>query len=129
MADRRVSEFVSGDVSEWSNRGDYALPNGLIANLFLHHFESPALKRLGQIVQERFARIIVSEPARFPIFHRLSYAFFPFVNEVTRHDMQVSIGAGFRPGELKAALGLGSEWQNRESVTPLGAYRFEAWKE
>ena len=105
------------------------LPNGLIANLFLHHFEVPALVELGQIIDRRFSRVIVSEPARYSIFRALSYLLFPFINDVTRHDTLVSIGAGFRPGELGVALGLSSSWQCRESVTAFGAYRFEAWKE
>lgn len=105
------------------------LPDGLIANLFLHHFDFAALAELGQIIDQRFSRIIVSEPARYPIFRTLGYALFPFVNDVTRHDTLVSIDAGFRPGELGVALGLSPSWKCRESVTALGAYRFEAWKE
>ncbi len=119
-----------GDVFEILPTLDERRPsNGLISNLFLHHFKEAQLREIGKIVEARFSRIVVSEPARYPVFHRLSYAFSPFVNGVTRHDMRASIRAGFRPGELKLALGLGSEWSHRESVTPLGAYRFEAWKE
>lgn len=125
-----VWNWCQGDIFEELPRlPDRDWPEGLLANLFLHHFESPALSELGRLIQERFRRIIVSEPARYPIFRNLSYALFPFVNNVTRHDMQISIEAGFRPGELAEALGLGPEWKHRESVTPLGAYRFEAWKE
>ena len=119
-----------GDIFEvFEALGEGRLSNGLVANLFLHHFKTPELQKIGKIAESRFSRIIVSEPARYPFFHFFSYAFFPFVNDVTRHDMQVSIRAGFRRGELKAALGLGRDWKHRESVTLFGAYRFEAWKE
>lgn len=109
-----------------------ALPHGgdagLVANLFLHHFDDAMLGVLGKILNERISRLYFVEPARETIFRMLGYGLFPFVNEVTRHDLQVSIGAGFRRGELAATFGLDDSWSIRETVTPLGAYRFEAWK-
>lgn len=109
-----------------------ALPHGgdagLVANLFLHHFDDAMLGALGKILNERISRLYFVEPARETIFRMLGYGLFPFVNEVTRHDLQVSIGAGFRRGELAATFGLDDSWSVRETVTPLGAYRFEAWK-
>ena len=54
---------------------------------------------------------------------------YPFMNRVTRHDMMVSIRAGFRRGELPKVLGLGEEWTVQEQCTKLGAYRLLAWKE
>lgn len=101
---------------------------GLVANLFLHHFDDAMLAALGKILNERISRLYFVEPARERVFRVLGYALFPFVNEVTRHDMQVSIGAGFQRGELASTLGLDGSWRVRETVTPLGAYRFEAWK-
>lgn len=103
-------------------------PVGLLANLFLHHFESQQLTALGTLINSRADRFLCVEPARYRLFRLLGYGLFPFVNEVTRHDLQVSIGAGFRRGELAVLLGLDASWEFREAVTPLGAYRFEAWK-
>lgn len=103
-------------------------PCGLIANLFLHHFEEPSLASLGEILKTRFSRLLFVEPARKRLFRILGYGLFPLVNGVTRHDLQVSIGAGFRRWELESSLGLDRAWQIRETVTALGAYRFEAWK-
>jgi hypothetical protein len=102
--------------------------SGLVANLFLHHFDDELLARLGVILNNRVSRLLFVEPARETLFRVLGYGLFPFVNAVTRHDLQVSIGAGFRRGELAAMLGLDRSWQTCETVTPLGAYRFEAWK-
>lgn len=103
-------------------------PSGFIANLFLHHFDDTGLATLGEILDDSVSRLLFVEPARETLFRVLGYGLFPFVNDVTWHDLQVSIGAGFRHGELATTLALGPSWSIRETVTPLGAYRFEAWK-
>lgn len=121
--------WLRGDLFETlGSIGDSDGRAGLLANLFLHHFEDADLGRLGQLIQDRFDRVICVEPARYRVFHWLSFFFFPLVNGVTRHDMQISIGAGFRKGELASLFGLSSDWKVRESVSLLGGYRFEAWK-
>ena len=102
--------------------------SGVVANLFLHHFDDTMLTSLGIILNDRVSRLLFVEPAREMLFRVLGYGLFPVVNAVTRHDLQVSIGAGFRRGELATMLGLDHSWQTRDTVTPLGAYRFEAWK-
>lgn len=101
---------------------------GLTANLFLHHFGEGDLSRIGAFVNESFSRLVFVEPARYRVFQILGFLFFPFVNDVTRHDLQISIGAGFRKGELSKALQLDQSWLVAESTTVFGAYRFEAWR-
>lgn len=103
-------------------KGDVA-----VAVLFLHHFEGPALATLGHTLRGNFHTLIVCEPLR----HRLALAegtlLLPFVNRVTRHDMMVSIRAGFLPGELPTLLGLrDGGWEWREWTTLLGALRLVA---
>ena len=44
---------------------------------------------------------------------------------VTRHDLLISIRAGFRGDELPRALGLAG-WTTAVSLTALGAYRLVA---
>jgi hypothetical protein len=80
----------------------------LIANLFLHHFTDEKLRRLRSFVCE-FDTIISNEPRRnhVPLF--MAKMAHPFIHPITRHDMRVSIEAGFRHGELPAALGLSPE--------------------
>ncbi|MEM1443547.1 MAG: hypothetical protein AAGF67_14475 [Verrucomicrobiota bacterium] len=102
--------------------------HGIFSVLFLHHFESEALGKLGDMIQNSFTRVVFAEPARFRIFWLLSHALLPVVNRVTRHDMLVSIRAGFRKGELVSLLGLGKDWEVRETVHWLGGLRFEAWR-
>jgi hypothetical protein len=52
----------------------------------------------------------------------------PFCGKVTRHDLHVSIDAGFVSGELSRLLGLES-WHVEESVDWRGSLRLLAWKE
>jgi hypothetical protein len=95
----------------------------VIANLFLHHFEDPQLQTLGERLQN--CRIIIAcEPCRRLRNVWLGRLLFPFVNRVTRHDMIISIRAGYRIGEV--ALRLGPRYADREihgSETLTGACR------
>ena len=95
----------------------------LIANLFLHHFTDPQLAELGEWMCG-FDTLLINEPlrARLPVL--LGKIAAPFVHPITRHDMRVSIEAGFRRGELAAALGLGL--RVRESVSWRGSIRIFA---
>jgi len=97
-----------------------------IGSLILHHFSDEALRALGKRLQS-FRTLVFCEPlrARLPLFlSKLSSA---FMGEVTRHDMPASIRAGFRKGELTAALGLdGKNWAIRESSHWRGALRLMA---
>lgn len=101
----------------------------VIANLFLHHFEEAELRQIGSRVESSGARrLLACEPARF-FRHQVQGALLPIlgINAVTRHDLHVSIRAGFRRGELGAFLGLDPHrWIIRERITFLGALRFEA---
>lgn len=107
-----------------SNSGNRA---GLVANLFLHHFDAETLLRIGTLVQNQFTHLLFSEPCRRRLHLYQAMVAHPFVGKVTRHDMPVSIEAGFRKGELAAALGLDErQWHISEAETFLGAYRFEA---
>ncbi|MEM7696811.1 MAG: hypothetical protein AAF236_00215 [Verrucomicrobiota bacterium] len=102
---------------------------GIVASLFLHHLDGAELQKLGSLLTENAAHIIVAEPSRDRLIWLLSHCFFPFINSVTRHDMVVSIEAGFRGGDLAQLLSLGSDWRIEFGTTLLGAYRFEAWRQ
>lgn len=100
----------------------------LIANLFLHHFEGDSLRTLGTLYQE-FEVVIFCEPDRAMIPHLLGASIWPWVNRVTRHDMHVSINAGFTKGELPALLGLKPErWEFSETSTWRGGRRVLGWR-
>lgn len=100
----------------------------LIANLFLHHFTDNQLTELSEWMSG-FDTIITSEPyrANFPLL--LGKLATPLIHPITRHDMRVSIEAGFRPGELPAALSLKSlGYRFRESASHRGFIRMIAEK-
>jgi hypothetical protein len=112
----------------WKQRdllaGECELNGGiLVANLFLHHFEGAALRKLGRMC-ENFEVLVFNEPDRASFPHLLGFAMWPMVNHVTRHDMHVSIRGGFAQGELQAMMGLDPVgWSIAETSTWRGARR------
>jgi hypothetical protein len=108
--------------------GESASGGILVANMFLHHFEKPQLKRLGEMCRS-FRILVFNEPDRTRLALFWSALLFPLVGKVTRHDMPVSIRAGFRSGELQDLLGLDpKEWHVAETSTWRGARRVVAWR-
>lgn len=98
----------------------------LVANLFLHHFEETELAALGRWMRE-FKVLVINEPDRKKLPHLLGWLAHPWINRVTRHDMHVSIDAGFATGEIRRLLGLDG-WQIEETSTWRGARRVLAWR-
>ena len=96
--------------AEWKQGDLFSQPlpqsgGTLIANLFLHHMDERQLRELGKWMSA-FDTIIINEPLRasFPLLMAKLAA--PFIHPITRHDMRVSIEAGFVPGELDELLDL-----------------------
>jgi hypothetical protein len=113
---------------EW-HRGDvFAAPapgagGVLVANLFLHHFEEDSLAVLGRWF-EKFDVLVFNEPDRARLPRFLGWLMHPWINRVTRHDMHVSIRAGFTTGEISGLLGLDpARWLIRETSSWRGARR------
>lgn len=94
----------------------------LVANLFLHHLQADELGRLGEIAS-RFEVLAFVEPLRTKDAEWMGERLLPIVGEVTKHDMIVSIRAGFVAGELPELLGLGSDWKVSERSTWRGGHR------
>jgi hypothetical protein len=100
----------------------------VVGSLILHHFSSEALGRLGDQFA-RFRLVLFSEPLRSRWSLRISRLAHPFVGRVTRHDMPVSIRAGFQPGELAGLLGLDkATWKVSEVSRLSGVLQFTAWR-
>jgi len=98
----------------------------LVANLFLHHFEENDLNTLGRWMGH-FDVLVFNEPDRCRTPHLLGNLMHPWINRVTRHDMHVSIDAGFAAGEIGRLLDLDSRrWRIRETSTWRGARRVVA---
>lgn len=124
--------FRSGGRIDWrvGDVFDQPAPTGgvLVANLFLHHFEGADLRRLGDWCGG-FEVLVFNEPNRAWLPLWLGMLAWPFIHPVTRHDMPVSIRAGFREGEIPALMGLADgRWKIRESSGLAGARRVVAWK-
>lgn len=98
----------------------------VVCSLVLHHFEERDLALLGRKLAK--ARVLViCEPWRHRLPLVLSHLAFPLAGAVTRHDMPVSIRAGFRSGELARLLGLDpGEWKIREKCLWRGSVRMLA---
>lgn len=95
-----------------------------IACLVLHHFQSSEITEIGRHFIAGFDALVIAEPDRRPLAHQLGRLAWPFINRVTRHDMHVSIDAGFAKHELPELLNLDWEtWQIQESCTLTGARR------
>lgn len=102
----------------------------VIANLFLHHLTREQLARLGSRLSPAVRLIVAAEPARRWLHTFTGRLFFELAEfgHVQRHDLQVSIRAGFRGDELRDSLGLDATWRTSVSSHPCGAYRFMAWR-
>lgn len=114
------------NVTQFASWPDYSL---VVSNLFLHHLKADQLAKLGQIWNETAHTIIACEPWRargFGFGFSLLCAVIR-AHQVSRHDGQVSIAAGFRDNELPESLGLDPakwDWHIMHSVR--GMYRMVA---
>jgi SAM-dependent methyltransferase len=98
----------------------------LIGVMIVHHFSTDELRELGKAFGS-FKRVILCEPWRAFLPQVWGGLMWPIVGEVTRHDLPVSVRAGFRPGELPRLLNL-ENWKIEESVDWRGSMRLVAWR-
>ncbi len=83
------------------------------ANLFLHHLDEAALRRLFALLAARAMGLVACEPRRGPFALLASHLVFALgANEVTRHDAVASVRAGFAGRELSGLWPQG--WQVTE---------------
>lgn len=99
----------------------------IIANLFLHHFEGNALKRLLCNLSERCRVFVAVEPRRAQL-GLLAAACTGAVacGPVTRHDAIVSVRAGFRDREISALWPVDNRWTLTEKPSGLFSHLFAA---
>jgi len=106
-------EVLQGDILETLPQ---IAPDIVTANLFLHHLDDAALRRLLALVASRSRSFIACEPRRsaFALLGaRLVFAL--GANDVTRHDAVASVQAGFRDLELSMLWPKDCAWICRES--------------
>lgn len=119
--DQRV-KWWRGDVLNYEG---YDEDTVVVANLFLHHLGSSELEQLGNKIHE-VRGVLAAEPYRGALSLMMSRCLFPLVNDVTKHDMTVSIRAGFRVGELGHLLGGERVWSEHKGV--FGGVRMKGIK-
>jgi hypothetical protein len=116
-------EIVTSDVFDWLEHNEV---DAAVANLFLHHFDQPALERLLRLLSVKSTTIVACEPRRallpLGLSHLLGLA---GANAVTRHDAPISVRAGFRKGEL-TSLWPSPEWRLEEYGAGLCSHLFVA---
>jgi SAM-dependent methyltransferase len=104
------------DVLAWAEAVGAPRWDLVVANLFLHHFEGEALRRvLGACAQQADA-LVACEPrrSRFALAASHLVAFIG-ANAVTREDAVLSVRAGFVERELSAAWpGAAGDWKLEE---------------
>ncbi len=117
-------EVVIADVFDWlATERQF---DGLIANLFLHHFHSDALARLLALAAGSAPAFVACEPRRSStglLTGRLLWLI--GCNSVTRHDAAISVRAGFRDAELSSIWPRGN-WQLEEGRAGLFSHLFVA---
>ena len=102
-------------------------PDIVTANLFLHHFDDAALRRLLMLAASRTKAFVACEPRRsaFALLGaRLVFAL--GANAVSRHDAVASVKAGFRGTELSALWLENYVWRLRERAVFPFTHLFQA---
>lgn len=98
----------------------------LLGVMIIHHFRDEQLRELGRALAAS-RMVILCEPWRALLPQIWGGLMWPIVGEVTRHDLPVSVRAGFRSGELPGLLQL-EGWKIEESVDWRGSIRMVAWR-
>ncbi|HEY0547987.1 MAG TPA: methyltransferase domain-containing protein [Verrucomicrobiae bacterium] len=101
----------------------------IFANLFLHHFQPPALKRLLSNVATRTRIFLACEPRRSPLALAASRCVALLgCNAVTRHDAVISVRAGFHGQDLSRLWPVADGWNVDERAAGLFSHLFVARK-
>lgn len=113
------------DVHDWLESSPQVTADVVFANLFLHHFDDPQLKRLFAGLARRTRSFVACEPRRSTV--ALTGARLLGLigcNRVTRHDAVISVRAGFRDRELTELWPAGGEQVVHEQRVGLFSHGF-----
>ncbi len=117
---------VEADIFEWvALAGQRA--DAIICNLFLHHFTDERLVWLFDACTRRTDVFVAAEPHRAEVSRALSrFAGLIGCGPVTRHDIVLSVQAGFAEHELSALWPADGGWILRENAAGLFTHIFLA---
>jgi hypothetical protein len=120
-------ETLEMDVFEWLQRSQPEHTDLTIANLFLHHFTEPNLRKLLGHAASQTGLFLACEP------HRVNFSYFASAmlgvigcNDVTRHDAKASVRAGFAENELSEMWPGREGWRLTERQAGLFSHCFVA---
>ena len=112
------------DVFDWL--ADAPPFSAVTANLFLHHFESPALERMLSMIAQKTRFFAACEPRRSRLGCWVAGRLGIFgASEVTRNDAPISVRAGFKGRELTGLWPAG-RWDCREGACGIFSHLFVA---
>jgi hypothetical protein len=116
---------AQADVFEWlAGCGNL---DAVFANLFLHHFDAPALRRMLEGIARVAPLFVACEPRRSPVALAGSRLLGVIgCNDVTRHDAVVSVRAGFTGHEISRLWPQASKARLEESRRGLFSHAFRA---
>ena len=115
------------DVFDWLGRPDHPRYDAIVANLFVHHFESEALSRLFRGIARMTDCFIACEPRRSRFALLGSHLVGALgANAVTRRDAVLSVRAGFRDRELSTCWPRNGGWDLSEMSARLFSHTFTA---
>jgi hypothetical protein len=119
-------ETVTADVFAWME-GPKAPVDAIISNLFLHHFEEPALRRLLRGAATRTDCFVALDPHRggWPLFGCRMLRLLG-CNDVTLNDAAISVRAGFSGPELSRLWPDPQNWKLDERSIGLFSHCFVA---
>ncbi|MDB6138143.1 MAG: class SAM-dependent methyltransferase [Verrucomicrobiaceae bacterium] len=101
--------------------------DAVIANMFVHQFNDADLRRILAQVSERTNLLVMCEPRRSrPVLMAGSLLWLLGCCEVTRHDGDASIRAGFRDHELSRLWPQPGDWELMERPANLFNHGFVA---
>ena len=117
-------------VNKLSQPGQSGHWDVIVTNLFLHHFEGPALAQLLTAIASRTGRFFACEPHRARLALAGSHLIGAIgANAVTREDAVLSVRAGFRDQEISALWPqLDAGWTLNEYSAGLFSHCFRAEK-
>jgi len=122
-------DVVAADALDWLEQRRGESVGVVLANLFVHHFDGERLERLLGGIAASADAFVCNEPRRARLAlvgsHLLGLI---GCNDVTRHDAVVSVHAGFRDDEIRAAwldVSPGT-WALREQAAGLFSHLFVA---
>jgi hypothetical protein len=118
------AEVMQADVEQLSSVPPLQL---VTANLFLHHFEEPALRQLFQRLSDNTRAFAACEPRRLAQPKWAGWLVgLTGGSSVTRHDAVVSVRAGFCGQELSRLWPHASGWALEEGAAGLFSHFFLA---